>query len=156
MHDPPLSGELDRIRSLVAARMERLLAQDAPGLREALAFVGTAGTVTNLAAIDLALSPYDPDRVNGHRLTRDRVEALTERLASLPLAERRQVPGLEPGRADVIVAGGIICLGAMQGLGFADLTVSDSGLREGILVDLLSRSGARGPVPSPRREGLET
>jgi exopolyphosphatase/guanosine-5'-triphosphate,3'-diphosphate pyrophosphatase len=53
-------------------------------------------------------------------------------LACLLLAARRQVPGLEPARADIIVAGGVICLAAMDALGFSALTVSDGGLREGI------------------------
>jgi len=101
--------------------------------------VGTAGTVTSLAAVDLALVPYDPVRVTGHRLSRVRIAEMVDRLTSLPLADRRRVPGLEPARADVIVAGGVICLAAMDALGFSELTVSDGGLREGILLDLLRR-----------------
>jgi exopolyphosphatase/guanosine-5'-triphosphate,3'-diphosphate pyrophosphatase len=101
-------------------------------------FVGTAGAVTTLAAIDLALDPYDPDRVNGYRLSRTRVGTLCRELASLPLAERKRLRGLEPGRADVIVAGALICLAAMETLGFPGLLVSDGGLREGILLDLLT------------------
>jgi exopolyphosphatase/guanosine-5'-triphosphate,3'-diphosphate pyrophosphatase len=60
-------------------------------------------------------------------------------LASVPLEERRRVPGLEPARADIIVAGAVICLAAMDALGFPELTVSDGGLREGILLDLVRR-----------------
>jgi exopolyphosphatase/guanosine-5'-triphosphate,3'-diphosphate pyrophosphatase len=100
--------------------------------------------------MDLRLDPYDPQRVNGHRMARERVEALCRELASLPLPRRRQLPGLEPARADVIVAGALVCLGAMDGLGLPDLVVSDGGLREGILLDLLGRSAVDPPGdPAP-------
>jgi exopolyphosphatase/guanosine-5'-triphosphate,3'-diphosphate pyrophosphatase len=153
--DPPLPEGLAAVRDVVAARMARLRTADLPSLAPAvpdqkLTFVGTAGTVTSLAAMDLALDPYDPERVNGHRLTRDRVAALCRELASLPLVRRRWVPGLEPARADVIVAGAVVCLGAMEDLDLPELTVSDGGLREGILLDLLRQSAAgspRGPAP---------
>lgn len=153
--DPPLPEGLAAVRDVVAARMARLRTADLPSLAPAvpdqkLTFVGTAGTVTSLAAMDLALNPYDPERVNGHRLTRDRVAALCRELASLPLVRRRWVPGLEPARADVIVAGAVVCLGAMEDLDLPELTVSDGGLREGILLDLLRQSAAgspRGPAP---------
>lgn len=141
-HDPPLLAELKAIRDVVVARLARLRAEGLPGFGPAAAalattFVGTAGTVTTLAAVDLSLTSYDPGRVNGHRLSRDRVEALLRELASLPLARRRTVPGLEPARADVIVAGALVCVVVMESLGFPSILVSDGGLREGILLDLL-------------------
>lgn len=147
-NDPPLREELAAVRGAVAARIARLKGKELPDLEpgappQAVTFVGTAGTVTTLAAIDLALDPYDPERVNGHRLSRQRIETFARELASLPLGRRRQVRGLEPARADVIVAGALVCLGAMEGLGFSDLTVSDGGLREGILLDLLIRQEAQ-------------
>ena len=136
--DPPTTAELGAIRDAVAARIAMVGARDLPALGQGEILVGSAGTVTTLAAIDLSLEPYDPVRVTGHHLSRVRVAELLERLARLPGRERRQVPGLEPGRADVIVAGTIVCLGIMDGLKFPDLTVSDGGLREGILLDLLA------------------
>ena len=62
--------------------------------------VGSAGTVTTLAALDLGLQAYDARRVHGHRLTRVAVEGLRGRLAALSLAERSALPSHEPGRAD--------------------------------------------------------
>jgi len=147
-NDPPLPDELAAVREAVARRIARLRHREIPEVGRdipprAMTFVGTAGTVTTLAAMDLALDPYDPERVNGHRLSRQRIEGLARDLASLPVVRRRGIPGLEPARADVIVAGALVCLTAMDGLGFSDLTVSDGGLREGILLELLGHPAAR-------------
>ncbi len=146
--DPPSPHELAAVREVVAARMVRLRTLEWPDafwgtLAPGVILAGTAGTVTSLAAMDLSLDPYDPGRVNGYRLSRQRIEALCRELAARPLEERRQIRGLEPARADVIVAGALICLAAMEGLGFPELTVSDGGLCEGILLDLLIRPEAR-------------
>ena len=110
-----------------------------PILRHAApALVGSAGTVTTLAALDLGLESYDAVRVQGHRLTRGAVAGLVARLAALSLAERAALPCLEPGRADLIVPGGAICLEVLDRLGFDALVVSDRGLREGILYEILA------------------
>jgi exopolyphosphatase / guanosine-5'-triphosphate,3'-diphosphate pyrophosphatase len=105
--------------------------------------VATAGTPTTLAALDLGLGTYDPARVQGHRLTLLAVDRLTTRLAALPVAERARMPGLEPGRADVIVPGAIVLAAVLAGLALPAAVVSDAGLREGILLDAV---GWR-PVP---------
>jgi exopolyphosphatase/guanosine-5'-triphosphate,3'-diphosphate pyrophosphatase len=147
--DPPTETELASARETIALRLARVRAEELRDIAPHDTLVGTAGTVTSLAAIDLRLFPYDPDRVTGHELTRDRVAALLRELTLLPLADRRQIRGLEPARADVIVAGCLICLAAMDVLGFSRLTVSDGGLREGILLDLIRRLTARpGPPDS--------
>ena len=101
--------------------------------------VGTAGTVTALAALDLGLARYDAARVQAHVLTRAAVERERLRLGALPVAERAQLPSLERGRADVLIAGIAICLGALDRLGFTSLVVSDRGLREGILCEILAK-----------------
>ena len=94
--------------------------------------VGVAGTVTTLAAVRDGVAPYDPARVQGLLLTRADVESSMERLAALPLAERARVPGLEPKRADVIVAGAAILLEAMDVLGVPAVRVCDHGVRWGL------------------------
>jgi exopolyphosphatase/guanosine-5'-triphosphate,3'-diphosphate pyrophosphatase len=139
--DPPTVGELQSVKEAVGARIARL-GDELPHLKGAQ-LVGTAGTVTTLAAIDLALVAYDRQKVHGHCLTLARVAEILHRLAALPIRERRGVPGLEPGRADIIVAGAAIVAVSMERLGYSELRVSDDGLREGILLDLL-RSRNRG------------
>ena len=99
--------------------------------------VGTAGTVTTLAALDLDLPAYDAARVQGHRLTRATVERLLARLGALGVDERARLPCLEPGRADVIIPGIAICLATLACCRRDALVVSDRGLREGILCELL-------------------
>jgi exopolyphosphatase/guanosine-5'-triphosphate,3'-diphosphate pyrophosphatase len=102
--------------------------------------VGTAGTATTLAALDLGLAAYDPARVQGHTLGREAVEGWLARLGALDLRQRAALPCLEPGRADLIVAGTAIVLATLDLTGADRMVVSDWGLREGILV----RLGARG------------
>lgn len=134
-------GPVDRARFAEMSREidQRLAAGIPPEIASGRApwLVGTAGTVTTLAALDLGLPGYLPDRVQGHRLTRAAVEAQLARLGPLPVALRARTPSLEPGRADVLIAGIAICLAVMDRLGFAAVVVSDRGLREGILCEIL-------------------
>lgn len=102
--------------------------------------VGTAGTVTTLAALDQELQAYDPERVQGYVLERPRIERLLRRLGALSVAARGALPCLEPGRADLIIPGTAICLAAMERFDAAAIRVSDVGLREGILIEYLSGS----------------
>ena len=140
--DPPAPGELQAIEQVVADRIGRLRAE-LPDL-EGTALIGTAGTPTTLAAIDLGLTVYTPARVDGHRLSMTRTRQLLHALATRPLAERSKIPLLEPGRADLIVAGTTIVVTVMGALGYDEFMISDSGLREGILLDLLRRRAPRG------------
>lgn len=136
------AGPVDLARYEAMAALVR--ARLAAGLTEAIVrhgavtLVGSAGTATTLAALDLGLEAYDATRVQGHLLTRAAVERLRARLSALSLAERAALPCVEPGRADLIVPGAAVCLEAMDRLGFDVLMVSDRGLREGILCEILA------------------
>ncbi|WP_224982363.1 Ppx/GppA phosphatase family protein [Geomonas agri] len=96
--------------------------------------VGTAGTATTLAAIDLGMTDYDYKKVNNHTLPLAKVEAMFERLLPLTPQQRLQVPGLEPGREDLIIAGILVVLTTMREFGFRTFKVSDSGLLEGLIL----------------------
>ncbi len=122
--------------SLRRAAREALRAVAAPRTGDG-EVVAVAGTATTLAALDLALDPYDPERVEGHRVTRALLGEWIERLADLDLAGRRELPGLEPGRADVIVAGLVILDEALTHLRAADFLVSGRGVRHGVALALL-------------------
>jgi exopolyphosphatase/guanosine-5'-triphosphate,3'-diphosphate pyrophosphatase len=138
MDSRPVSAErLALLRRAVEARLDSELPPAIAAAR-APALVGTAGTVTTLAALDLTLPAYDADRVQGHVLRRAAVEGLLVRLSAMTLAERARLPCMEPGRADVLIPGIAICLCVMERLGHASLVVSDRGLREGILEGMLA------------------
>ena len=104
-------------------------------IRAAAIDIGTAGTITTLAAIDQELNQYDPRLINNYVLSRDRISSILRRLSAMQREERMQVPGLEPGREDLIIAGSAIVLQIMDRFGFDPMIVSDAGLLEGILID---------------------
>jgi len=93
--------------------------------------IGVAGTVTSLAALDLGLVDYDPERVHGHVLSAAAVDGLLARLAALPLDERRRLPGLEPERAPVIVAGAAILRAVLRRYGLDEIEASEHDLLHG-------------------------
>jgi len=102
-----------------------------PGGMHPARMIGVAGTITSLAALDLALPAYDRDQVHGHVLTARAVEEQLARLAALPLEERRKVPALDPERAPVIVAGAVIVREALRSLGLDELKVSERDILDG-------------------------
>ena len=122
--DPPTRGELE---AAVRAVREAL-----PDLEPTQA-IGVAGTITTLAALELG--KYDPDRVHGHRISRETVEAQLQRLASLPLARRRELPGLEPERAPVIIAGAVIVREVLDRYGLDALEASERDILHGAALE---------------------
>jgi len=98
-------------------------------------FIGTAGTITTLAAIDQGLEKYEPDKINNYILKYTAIKKIYNHLASLPLRQREEILSLEKGREDIIIPGAAIVLKAMEGFGFSSITVSDAGLLEGILLN---------------------
>ncbi len=137
--DPAGPATLATLRQAARAALQPLASMG--GGEDGARLVGVAGTVTTLAAVEQALPVYDAERVHGSSLTRDQVEALVARLAALPLAERARLPGMEPKRADVIVAGAVVVAEAMALTRFETLTVSDRGVRWGLVHELLERPG---------------
>jgi len=105
----------------------------------AVNLVGVGGTVTTLAAIDQKLVEYDPRLVHGYVLTTGRIKEILSMLASLELAERRRVPGLQPERADIILAGVEIVLAVMEGLAVDRLVVSESDILLGLIQEEVER-----------------
>ena len=93
--------------------------------------VGVAATITTLAALDRGLEEYDRERVHGHVLSRDGARTQLERLAALPLDDRRRVAALEPDRAPVIVAGGAILVAILDRYGLESVRVSERDLLDG-------------------------
>ena len=135
--DPPSREELESAATSIRQSIRQVPASLT--IPPAAILAATAGTPTTLAAIDLRMTTYDGERVTGHRLSRGRIQELLDHLCSLPLTRRSQVVGLEPARADVIVAGTLLTREILDLFGFDELTVSDGGLREGVLLHYLSQ-----------------
>jgi len=104
---------------------------------ESVAVIGSGGTIANLASVERGLTSFEPEKLHASHLSRASIEQRVRALAALPLAERRQVPGLEPDRADVIVAGAVIQARALYRLSADAIYVSLRGLRYGLLYELL-------------------
>jgi exopolyphosphatase/guanosine-5'-triphosphate,3'-diphosphate pyrophosphatase len=96
--------------------------------------IGSAGTPTTLAAIDLELSEYDWTKINGYPLKKENIKNIFQKLAALSAEERLAVPGMEKGREDLLIPGTLITLELMEMTGIDTLTVSDFGLREGLIL----------------------
>ena len=137
-HDPPTRHEIDEARDWI--RRETTVVLATMPRTTGLTFVGTAGTITSLAAMALQLPAYDAARIHNYRLLSTTIADLEQQLLSRNQAARIGLPGLEKNREDVIAAGAIILRTVMEMLGEKECLVSDVGLREGVLLDLAMRT----------------
>jgi exopolyphosphatase/guanosine-5'-triphosphate,3'-diphosphate pyrophosphatase len=144
--DPPAAEEMAALRAEVEQSLQVVPHKGSGGSR--LTLVGTAGTVTTLCAMALGLQNYDPSRVHGYRLGREELDAQIERLATSTQAVREKMAGLDPRRADVILAGAFILSGFTRRLEATTVLVNDRGIRWGLLYDRLASALA---PPSPPR-----
>jgi exopolyphosphatase/guanosine-5'-triphosphate,3'-diphosphate pyrophosphatase len=133
-HDPPTDEEVRQAHEWVARETKTAVAEMAN--YQTATFVGTAGTITSLAAMAQKLPTYEPARIHNYMLKLDTIRELEQTLLSRKKADRIGLPGLEKGREEVIAAGAIIIRTVMETLGVDDCLVSDLGLREGMLIDL--------------------
>jgi exopolyphosphatase/guanosine-5'-triphosphate,3'-diphosphate pyrophosphatase len=133
-HDPPTRDEIIQARDWVRKEMARAVGEMSS--HATITLVGTAGTITSLAAMAQRLAVYEPARIHNYTLTLETVKKLEHQLLSRRMDQRRGMPGLEPGREEVIAAGTLILTTIMELFGRHELLVSDLGLREGILIDL--------------------
>ena len=137
-HDPPEHGETQALAEDVRALFAAALPEEIR--HEVAAVIGVAGTATSVAAIDLGLEPYDPDRVEGFRAPLGTVEELLARLATMDEDERREVAGLHPDRAATIIAGMVILLEALRALGVDEFEVSEHDILRGAALAAAGRA----------------
>jgi exopolyphosphatase/guanosine-5'-triphosphate,3'-diphosphate pyrophosphatase len=100
------------------------------------ALVGMGGTLTSMGAVMHKMEKYDPAIIQGSKLTLDDVDAQIQMYASMSVEQRKSITGLQPKRAEVILAGACIVKAIMSLTGTAELTISDRGLRHGLAFDL--------------------
>lgn len=143
-HDPPTDEEVRHAREWVARETKEVVAEI--GDYRQATFVGTAGTITSLAAMAQKLPTYEPARIHNYQLKLETIRELEQTLLIRTKAERVGLPGLEKNREEVIAAGAIIIRTIMETLGQRECLVSDLGLREGMLINLARRvSGGHPP-----------
>ncbi len=138
--DPPEPDQLRALAEDVRGLLEAALPADVRASVEH--GIAVAGTATSSAAIDLALEPYDPDRVHGHVLEVATLELLLARLAAMPDADRREVAGLHPDRAPTIVAGVAMLLECARAFGLEQIEVSEHDVLRGAALARLRDAGA--------------
>jgi exopolyphosphatase/guanosine-5'-triphosphate,3'-diphosphate pyrophosphatase len=134
-HDPPRPEELSATLQVVETYLEDVV-RELPQVHDARRFVGLAGTVTTVAAVELGLAAYDRDRIHHFELTKAAVEDVFRTLATESRAERVANPGLEPERADVIVGGCCILVRIMRFFGFDTCLVSEADILDGLVASL--------------------
>ena len=137
-----LAAALDAIAADLA-RLDGLIAVER--------VVGMGGAVTNLAAVKHGLADYDPDVVQGTVLDNAEIDRQIELYRTRDAEERRQIVGLQANRAAVILAGACIVRGILTKLGRDTLTVSDRGLRHGLVVERFAHSARERLRASPTR-----
>jgi exopolyphosphatase / guanosine-5'-triphosphate,3'-diphosphate pyrophosphatase len=132
--DPPASAEIAALAADVDAGVSAAVPEEVRSRTQAA--IAVAGTATSCAAIDLALEPYDTTKVEGHVLSRAKLDRLLERLAALPLEQRREVRGLHPDRAPTIVAGVVVLSRVLDAFGLGEVEVSDRDILWGVALEL--------------------
>jgi exopolyphosphatase / guanosine-5'-triphosphate,3'-diphosphate pyrophosphatase len=132
--DPPSPWELSAALSVVELHVDDVI-REVDGLGEVLrdgTVVGVGGTVTTVAAVELGLRTYDPDRIHHFGLSRDAVEDVFRTLATESAADRAHNPGLPADRVEVIVGGSCVLVEVMRRLGIDEILVSEADLLDGV------------------------
>jgi exopolyphosphatase/guanosine-5'-triphosphate,3'-diphosphate pyrophosphatase len=137
--DPPDPDELADLADEIRAIFTDALPEDVRGAVRAA--VGVAGTATSMAAMDLDLEPYDPERVHGHVVSLARIEELLARLAAMTEEQRRHVAGLQPDRAPTIVAGAVLLIEALRAFRLEEVEVSEHDILRGAALDAAGSPG---------------
>jgi exopolyphosphatase / guanosine-5'-triphosphate,3'-diphosphate pyrophosphatase len=131
--DPPTAVQIAAAEDDISTALDAVRLD----LGEIGTLVGVAGSVTTIAALVLGLPAYQADRVHLAWLDRDGVEAITAELLAMTVAQRRTLPVMEPGRADVIGAGAMVLRAVLRRLGVAGLVASEHDILDGLAWSLV-------------------
>jgi exopolyphosphatase/guanosine-5'-triphosphate,3'-diphosphate pyrophosphatase len=146
-HDPPLPEELSNCLYEVEIALDDVR-RAIPALDQVRTFVGLAGTVSTTAAVEIGLPSYDRDQIHHFALTKAAVEDVFRTLATESVEERKENPGMEPERADVIVGGLCVLVELMRQFGYQECLVSEADILDGLVASILDREGGAGGGPA--------
>ena len=135
--DPVSEADISALNGEILSSLEILKKSIRTQVDKETRFIGTAGTFSTLASIDLHLEMYSREKMHLHKIPLNRLLDIRDRLAALPLRERMNVVGLEADRADLIIPGIHFTINVMERFGFDELTVSEYGLLEGVFLETL-------------------
>ncbi len=140
--EPLPAKRVEFLRAFIQGSLEPAVLQVHQQLQagEQPVMVATSGTAMAIAALAAAEDPRPPLRMQGYRVSRQRLDQLVERLLGLTPAQRRALPALNERRAEIIVPGALILQTAMEMLGAAELVICERALREGLIVDWMLRN----------------
>jgi exopolyphosphatase/guanosine-5'-triphosphate,3'-diphosphate pyrophosphatase len=139
-HDPPRPEELTNCLAEVEQHITDVV-REVPLVTSAPTFVGLAGTITNVAAVEQGLATYDRDAIHHFVLTREAAEDVFRTLATESVADRKHNPGLEEARADVIVGGLCVLVSVFRSLGFEECLVSEADILDGLVMSQVGSTG---------------
>jgi len=140
--DPPSAGSIEKCEEIIRDKLLEARAVLNPPT-DVEVVIGTGGTATSLAAVDLKLTKYDEDAVQNHRMSLEKIEEMASWLATLSFEERGAVFPLGGGREDVIIPGAIITRMCLETFGVGNMLVSDAGLLEGLALAGAEKSKRR-------------
>ncbi|MBW1971674.1 MAG: Ppx/GppA family phosphatase [Deltaproteobacteria bacterium] len=132
-NDPPKNDEISKIKKYIEKELNKISAPSVADL------IGIGGTITTLASIKQKLATFNPYMIDHKILTKDEINEQIIHLSSLNLVQRSRLPGLFPGREDIIIAGALIFLAIMEWIGIKEILVTVKGLRYGIVKSILGK-----------------
>jgi exopolyphosphatase/guanosine-5'-triphosphate,3'-diphosphate pyrophosphatase len=139
--DPVSRSDIADMDSEIVSLLQGLKPRVGNYINRDMRFIGTAGTFTTIASVDLGLEAYSRDKIHLHRISLEKLRAMSEKLLPLPLEKRKKVEGLDPERADLIIPGLQFTIKVMDFFRFDELTVSDYGLLDGLLSEIKETVG---------------
>jgi exopolyphosphatase/guanosine-5'-triphosphate,3'-diphosphate pyrophosphatase len=148
-HDPISDSEYAEIEKEIRRQIEIV-----PKGKGKLPLSGLGGTIRNLATVEAERMDYPLETLHGFSLTKKELQKTIRELKRLPLAKRERIEGLNPDRADIILAGAIVVREVMERLGVKEMQVSESGLREGLFYERFLSDQAEPIIPDIREFGV--
>jgi len=138
-NDPPLKEDLSRMSGEIFRKIKPLIKSFTKLFSGKTVLIGTAGTVTTLAAITKRLTRFEQNKIHNSKITLEKIRRIFYDISTVSAKERIRYHPFDPTRLDIIVPGTLIVIKLMESLGFKEIIVSNYGLREGIIIDLYNK-----------------